>query len=646
MKKLICMLMALLLCACLLPAAALADEAPDASAADAEAAKAPAADEAALSTDGVAIRDLPCGENLTCTLDENGVLTIRGTGAMYNYSEDLPWRYYSSSALDVRTVILEDGVTSICAYAFCTCYYMTSVSIPNTVEVIGGYAFANCRELTSVVIPESVKRICGSAFKNCSGLQSITLPSTVELFGTSIFEGCSSLTSITLPDDMERIEMNTFYNCTNLQSITIPSSVKYILSSAFCACSSLTSITIPEGVSEIDFSAFLICVNLRTVYLPSTLRRVGPSAFGSEVDDIYYAGTREDWDKIDFADFAVDETTRLHFVDDQPWDTPVEPEDNVFYYSVRRDADEPLQLLGSEYVEPGESPRSVPASSGTEWTWFVSPDLGDAPVDPEVLGITGRRDVLNFYGAHDTVRIYLNYTDAYGANHVNELSVFRGGTLNQNHRCCVLPSGCYPAAWTDAEGNIIGEDTAFRETASLYAVEGDFRVIYRYGQDQIGGEGFVEPGTPRHVPTQYLRGSFNEHGGFEQKSINIVGWVDEDGNPVEPASLTITEDRTFCAVLRNESEPAVTLNDDGTKAFIPAGYEDLYARVSLVIDNNGESGLYITQCRISDGVVEIPAFDVPGLTVTGVSVALVRNVEDITSPKPDAVLMSYKFFDA
>ncbi|MBQ6863822.1 MAG: hypothetical protein IJO14_06255, partial [Clostridia bacterium] len=53
-----------------------------------------------------------CGENLTWTLDSDGVLTIAGTGEMRNYSSptSVPW-YSNRSA--IKTVIIENGVTSI-----------------------------------------------------------------------------------------------------------------------------------------------------------------------------------------------------------------------------------------------------------------------------------------------------------------------------------------------------------------------------------------------------------------------------------------------------------------------------------------------------------------------------------------------------
>ena len=57
-----------------------------------------------------------CGTNLTWTLDDNGLLTISGTGAMTSH----PW-----VAADVNIVSIESGVTSICDSAFEGCGALT-----------------------------------------------------------------------------------------------------------------------------------------------------------------------------------------------------------------------------------------------------------------------------------------------------------------------------------------------------------------------------------------------------------------------------------------------------------------------------------------------------------------------------------------
>lgn len=59
------------------------------------------------------------------------------------------------------------SVTSIGVEAFKDCYFLTSVTIPNSVTSIGENAFLGCRSLTSVTIPNSVMSIGQHAFNYC-----------------------------------------------------------------------------------------------------------------------------------------------------------------------------------------------------------------------------------------------------------------------------------------------------------------------------------------------------------------------------------------------------------------------------------------------------------------------------------------------
>ena len=72
-----------------------------------------------------------CGDNVTWNLDTStGVLTISGMGAMANYGYGkAPWYSYSSS---VKTVTIEEGVTSIGSCAFFACSSLTSAIFTNT----------------------------------------------------------------------------------------------------------------------------------------------------------------------------------------------------------------------------------------------------------------------------------------------------------------------------------------------------------------------------------------------------------------------------------------------------------------------------------------------------------------------------------
>ena len=179
-----------------------------------------------------------CGDNLTWTLDSEGTLTISGTGAMESYeSNKVPW---DSSA--IKTVVIEEGVTTIGHHAFYGCTDLTSVTIPNSVTYIGSCAFKDCSSLESVSIPENVTGIEDTAFSGCTSLESVTIPDSVTRLAYSAFAGCTQLKEVKLPAQLKTITDTTFSNCSNLTSVTIPASVTSIEESAFYQCSSLETV--------------------------------------------------------------------------------------------------------------------------------------------------------------------------------------------------------------------------------------------------------------------------------------------------------------------------------------------------------------------------------------------------------------------
>ena len=132
-----------------------------------------------------------CGDNLTWTLDNNGTLTISGTGDMDDWGyNSFPW--YSKRE-GVRDVIIENGVTSVGKNAFYGCESLISVKISNSVTSIGIQAFGGCSSLISITIPNSVTSIGDSVFRDCSSLTSITIPNSVTSIGNTVFLYCRSL---------------------------------------------------------------------------------------------------------------------------------------------------------------------------------------------------------------------------------------------------------------------------------------------------------------------------------------------------------------------------------------------------------------------------------------------------------------------
>ena len=128
--------------------------------------------------------------------------------------------------------------------AFCVCKSLRSVTIPDSVEVIGESAFWGCKNLQSVNIPDSVEVIGESAFCGCENLRSVTIPDSVKVIGDSAFRGCKSLQTVTILDSVKLIGERAFVGCKSLQHITIPHSVEVIGENAFYGCENLQSVTI------------------------------------------------------------------------------------------------------------------------------------------------------------------------------------------------------------------------------------------------------------------------------------------------------------------------------------------------------------------------------------------------------------------
>ncbi len=137
-----------------------------------------------------------CGENLTWTLDSDGLLTISGSGEMRDWelvdNEYSPWYNYRRL---IKTVVIANGVTSIGRRAFDGYTKLTSVEISDSITNIGCEAFYDCVKLTSVNFPDGVTSIDHNAFYNCDSLTSVTIPNSVTSIGEDAF-GCHDASTI------------------------------------------------------------------------------------------------------------------------------------------------------------------------------------------------------------------------------------------------------------------------------------------------------------------------------------------------------------------------------------------------------------------------------------------------------------------
>lgn len=210
-------------------------------------------------------------------LDTDGHLTISNQEGMEEWA---PFGEAMTYRIFVKSVTIEQGVTSIPDNAFEHHHDLTSVTIPDGVTSIGNNVFADCPGLTSITIPDGVTSIGDGAFEDCRNLTSIMIPDSVTSIGDKAFNWCESLQSITMPDRVTNIGSYAFSNCSNLQSITVPASVTSIGDYAFSGCMSLkSSITIPDGVTSIGDDAFSSCISLPSVKILDGVTIIGTAAF-------------------------------------------------------------------------------------------------------------------------------------------------------------------------------------------------------------------------------------------------------------------------------------------------------------------------------------------------------------------------------
>ena len=269
-----------------------------------------------------------CGKNVSWQLDGNGVFTVSGRGPMdgyttydengyYNYygPEDMspapivPWHDYLDQ---IRTAVVEPGVTSVSHGTFTFCGNLESVSLPDGLKTIAIYSFGYCTSLREITIPDSVEDIQYGAFWGCEKLQRIRIPAAAYVQGGAM-SGCTGLQRIDVADGNPfcRSVDGVLFSMDGEELLQYPSGRKgaYVIpegvkryTAAFCDCPGLTKLTLAssleefgsleclpglkecvlaEGMTRIPGRFFADCTALERVTIPSTLKIVGGQAFSN-----------------------------------------------------------------------------------------------------------------------------------------------------------------------------------------------------------------------------------------------------------------------------------------------------------------------------------------------------------------------------
>lgn len=206
------------------------------------------------------------------------------------------------------------AVTNIGDAAFLYYFYLTSLSLPNSLLTIGNSAFAYCSGFTGdLIIPNSVVTIEESAFFTCYSFNGdLVLGNSVTTIGDYAFNSCDGLHGVlNIPSSVESIGSIAFRYC-NFSGMTvdpvnpvfdsrdncnaiivtetneliigcvnsvIPNTVTAIGEDAFCGLA-LTSISIPNSVTSIGAGAYAFCFNATgDLTIPNSVEFIGAGAF-------------------------------------------------------------------------------------------------------------------------------------------------------------------------------------------------------------------------------------------------------------------------------------------------------------------------------------------------------------------------------
>ena len=331
----------------------------------------------------------------------------------------------------LKSINLSNRLTDIGYQTFSFCTSLSKITIPDSVKTIHIYAFSQCSNLTDITIPDSVTKIGYNAFEECTSLENLTLPSQLNTIDNYLFLNCHSLKTIDIPANVQSIGYFAFSGCNNLTTINIPKNVSSINHTAFSGCPLLTEVsvaadniaysshngvlfdkdreqlifypegktdasyTIPDGTIKIGEKSFFN-KHISSVTIPTSVTSIATRAFPApevfadedgviKVDgcenlrEVYYAGTKEQWDKIEISeDNDALTSATIHFA------TPTQT-----YQLAYTTNSIPLEaeIIGvipepTDYV-PGETVTVTTADiilEGYEFTGWASSEIGRAHV--------------------------------------------------------------------------------------------------------------------------------------------------------------------------------------------------------------------------------------------------------------------------
>lgn len=214
--------------------------------------------------------------------------TVSGTNATfvkYNKIDD-------TGNYTIPSKIGNYTITEIEGFAFSQCQF-TTITIPNSVLIVGDGIFEKCSRLTTVNIGAGVKKFGTNVFSETPRLAKINVSPSNKYFSSDstgimyskdetviyAYPVANESTSFTVPNKVKSIEHYAFDGANNLKTLTVGTGLTSISDLAFIGARNIESINILGAVTSIGNNAFGNINKLKTINIPDTVTYIGKEAF-------------------------------------------------------------------------------------------------------------------------------------------------------------------------------------------------------------------------------------------------------------------------------------------------------------------------------------------------------------------------------
>lgn len=156
----------------------------------------------------------------------------------------------------ISSITIPKGVTRI--YSLDNCSQLQSVHIPSISEWLeydlgipfgtsmNGHLYVDGMEVKTLVIPLGITTIRDGAFQGCVGISSVSFPDGLTTIGRGAFQGCKGLRDLSFPNGLTTINVNAFRECSSLSTVTLSKGLQNVYRGAFRDCNNLKRVNIPS----------------------------------------------------------------------------------------------------------------------------------------------------------------------------------------------------------------------------------------------------------------------------------------------------------------------------------------------------------------------------------------------------------------